>query len=317
MRNRGLFANMLFVVAFIYLFMAIIKIFLPITSVEIQKDINYNFAFNYSLQNIYNDDTNKTKQPVKKSINFELIGIYSDGKKSVVTISKNKQTSILSIGEEYDGFELIKTTNILAIFTNNNNEYELSIEDTKDKKINSSFKIEKIDPLSTYDVEYSDIQQYKDNPKKLWSEITINKKQVGYMVDKIKKDSKIASLGLKKGDIIKMVNGQDIQSDGDAVKLYKSINELEFMTITVLRDGEYVDLEFNIIGQKDETINTTTEEEQSNNTKEQTNQTNKTNKPIKQKKEQAEQNQLEEQTEEQNQTKLKKTEQNQTDKDSK
>jgi general secretion pathway protein C len=230
--------------------MSILKIFLPVSSVEIQKITNYNFAFNYSLHNIYKDKTKTTKHDNKSTMNFELIAIYSDGNNSVVIVSKDKRTEVVGVGEVYEKYELVGTTSVLAIWTKNNIRYELSIEDTKDRQINNAYKIENEDPLVTREIDYNDIQYYKNNPQKLWNEININKTVDGYMVTKIKKNSKLSTLGLKKGDIIKVVNGKQLINDSDAIKLYKDIKNLEFMTITILRAGEYIDFEFNIKGQQ-------------------------------------------------------------------
>ncbi len=248
MRNRGLLANSMLIVALIYLVMSILKIFLPISSVELQKDIDFNFAFNYSLQNIYKDKIKKKDSQNRSSMSFELIGIYSDGNNSVVIISKDKRTEVIAVGEVFEGFKLTGTTSILAIWDKNGIRHELSIEDTRDREIRNSYKIENEDPLATRDIKYTDIQYYKNNPQKLWDEININKTKNGYMITKIKKNSKLSTLGLKNGDIIKVVNGKELINDSDAIKLYKDIKSAEFVTITVLRDDKYIDIDFNIKG---------------------------------------------------------------------
>jgi len=246
MKNRGLIANGLLIIALIYLFMSVVKIFLPITSVELQKEIDYNFAFNYSLQNIYKDKTKKKGSQSRSSLDFELIGIYSDGKNSVVIVSKDKRTEVIAVGEEYSGYKLIDTTNTLAIWDKDGIRHELSIENTKDRAINNAYKIENNDPFGTKDIKYEDIQYYKNNPQKLWSEININKTAQGYTVTKIKPGSRISMTGLKQGDIIKVINGTELKSDSDAIKFYKDIKTLEFVTISVLRGDKYIDLEYNI-----------------------------------------------------------------------
>ncbi len=246
MRNRGMIANGLLIIALIYLFMSVVKIFLPITSVELQKEIDYNFAFNYSLQNIYKDKTKKKGSQNRSSLDFKLIGIYSDGKNSVVIVSKDKRTEVVAVGEEYKGYKLVDTTNILAIWTRDNTHYELSIEDTKDRKIEAAYKIENDDPFGTKEIKYTDIQYYKKNPQKLWDEININKTKAGYTVTKIEPGSKLSTIGLKKGDIIKVINGTELKEDRDAIKFYKDIKNLEFIIISVLRGDKYIDIEYNI-----------------------------------------------------------------------
>ncbi len=98
----------------------------------------------------------------------------------------------------------------------------------------------------TKDIEYNDIDYYQKNQDKIWQEISIYKIDGNYQIQRIKKGSKMEKLGLKSGDIIKSVNGKEVKKDSDAIKLYQEVNKQEFVTLTILRDGEMFDIEYNI-----------------------------------------------------------------------
>lgn len=52
-----------------------------------------------------------------------------------------------------------------------------------------------------------------------------NGKVVGYKMAKVKKGSKWEKMGLKKGDVIKSINGQPVNSPTEAMELYTELKE--------------------------------------------------------------------------------------------
>ena len=85
---------------------------------------------------------------------------------------------------------------------------------------------------------------------KIWKDIGLaqyknNGKADGFKVNFIKKGSDIEKLGLKRGDILKAVNAEPLNLSS-AMGFFNDINNLENLTLTVLRNGESKDLEYEI-----------------------------------------------------------------------
>ncbi|CAA6824183.1 MAG: General secretion pathway protein C [uncultured Sulfurovum sp.] len=85
---------------------------------------------------------------------------------------------------------------------------------------------------------------------KIWKDIGLaqykeNGKADGFKVNFIKGGSDIEKLGLKRGDILKAVNAEPLNLSS-AMSFFNDINNLENLTLTVLRNGKSEDLEYEI-----------------------------------------------------------------------
>ncbi len=247
--NNSLFKNSFFIAVSIYILSALIGLFLPTSTISKIKQPVINFKYNYSLSNIFQDQ--KTKQPKNidlKKLNFILIAVYVDAKNSVAVVEKNNKTDVLSIGDIFDGYKFVEATSYQAIFEKNGKKYKIELKNSKLSKLQQDriqSKQTNTD-TKTKDIEYNDIDYYQKNQDKIWQEISIYKIDGNYQIQRIKKGSKMEKLGLKSGDIIKSVNGKEVKKDSDAIKLYQEVNKQEFVTLTILRDGEMFDIEYNI-----------------------------------------------------------------------
>jgi type II secretion system protein C len=111
--------------------------------------------------------------------------------------------------------------------------------------------IERGDIIAEKEVTRSDINSYASNPSKIWKDISIVPlksagKIIGFKVTRIKKSSKMATLGLQKGDVIIEANNIKLSSFKDAIKLYENIDKLNTISLIVLRNNEEKEIIYEI-----------------------------------------------------------------------
>lgn len=74
----------------------------------------------------------------------------------------------------------------------------------------------------------------------------LNGKPDGLFVSNIQQDSIFARLGLRNGDILKGVNGKNIQSVDDALKLYQDLKSASDVAVQIKRKGELLSIGYHI-----------------------------------------------------------------------
>jgi len=257
----------LVVIKFVWFLIA--EILLPPTGVNYtpQKNIK---ALYYRVKLTQNrvapPKVKKTKpQIVSKIKDITLLAIYDDERMSVVTVAYKKKTKVLSSGERINGFRLQSAGADYALFEKNGKTYTLSLL----KKSNSKSYIGKrphqrkktttkahptgevVDAGDHKIVDKSLITHYAQNMDAIYKNIGIKEtKKSGdkqaFSVSYIKKNSPFAQLGLEKGDVIKSVNGQSIDSYNAAFALYKEIGTVENVTLVIQRGKEEMELEYEV-----------------------------------------------------------------------
>ena len=194
--------------------------------------------------------------------NMILKGLYGNSSKGFAIValkSKPRVTTLVGIGEEFSGY-ILKSIQLKSVtFIKNNKEYTLNLEEIdkkssitrvqKSKKIVSKAISNSVDTQK--DVSRNDISFYAKNPKQIWRDISIVEvkkagKIYGFKIRKIKPNSKFASLGLKKGDIIIKANNVDLKSYRDAIQIYKHIDKIDTVQIVVLRNNQEMEFTYEI-----------------------------------------------------------------------
>lgn len=95
------------------------------------------------------------------------------------------------------------------------------------------------------------LEHYTQNMDDIWKEIGINEvkeggKISGFMVHFVKRGSAMAKLGLKKGDIIKAINGQELNSYQGAWDTFKDIGSAKDLSLTIKRGTKEMELNYAI-----------------------------------------------------------------------
>lgn len=105
--------------------------------------------------------------------------------------------------------------------------------------------------VSTFTITKNFIRESTNNVAQIMANVRIKPhfkdgKPAGFKLSRIKKGSMFQSMGFKDADIIKSVNGHKIQTAGDIMKLYGTLNDANFFSIEVLRGNQIKTLNYRV-----------------------------------------------------------------------
>jgi general secretion pathway protein C len=243
--------NILIVIIIAKIISLFISLYLPDDGIELE--LKYKNTPKYQRVDFKNMIGSSDSKLIVKDIsnaisitNMVLKALYGKENKGYVVIalkSTPKKTSIISVGEKYQGYTLKSISRDSAVFTKLSKDYILEIDYVKDIA-NKHKKMIKVVKQKEYNhiVPRTEIAKYIKNPKRLSREISIKEilnagSIAGFKITKIKKNSNIEKLGLKKGDVIIRANNIDLKSYKDVLDIYKDINKLKVLQLVVLRDN--------------------------------------------------------------------------------
>ncbi len=239
--------------------------YLPDETVELKLKSNYQpqykrYDFKNMIQQSRSQTTGTTQEQSSTSsgisiTNMILKGLYGTQKKAFVIVamrSNPKKTEIIAIGESYKGYTLRSITPKSAIFEKGKKDYVLEFEKPKKGAVITKVKKRSYnDEESQREVTRSDIEYFAKNPAQIWKDISIvevkeGRKIKGFKITKINPNSKFATLGLQKGDVIIKANNVTLESYRDAIEIYKNINKLDTIAIVVKRNNQEKELVYEI-----------------------------------------------------------------------
>jgi len=199
---------------------------------------------------------------------IKLLAIYNAADMTVVTVMFKHKTKVLGRGEEINGFILEGAGSNYAIFSKNGKSYRTNL--IKGEKGSGSGSIQTVTPASSLRVgsmnrargEITDagdhkivdrslLKHYAGNMDDIYKNIGITEVKdgntlKGFKLTYVKRGSPFAKLGIRRGDIIKSINGQEINSYNAAFKVYKNIANAESLTLVIIRGTEEMELEYEI-----------------------------------------------------------------------
>lgn len=198
--------------------------------------------------------------------NIKLLAIYNASDMTIVTVSFGAKTRVLSKGDKVKGFALQSATNQYAIFIKQGKTYKISLTKTKNSskmistasytpppqvKKSTSSKGEIVDAGKLKIIDKSLVEHFATNLNEVGKNIGIRevksadgKMQFG--ISFIRRGSPFAKLGVRRGDIIKSVNGQKIDSYNTAFGVYKNIANITNLTMVIERNKEEMELEYEV-----------------------------------------------------------------------
>jgi len=198
-----------------------------------------------------------------------LQAIYSSADVTVVTVIYKKKTKILGRGDKVNGFTLVGGGSNYATFSKKSKLFRVELVNKKNSvKLASSIKVTKSN-ISTKksqnqkpDGEITDagdhklvdrslINFYSENPKDMYknigiTEVTDGGQVRGFKITFVRRKSHFAKLGLRRGDIIRSINGEEINGYGTAFETYKNIGKAESLTLSIERGKEKMELEYEV-----------------------------------------------------------------------
>ena len=232
---------------------------LPHFGIEHTKNYTINLYHNFKVSKAFAlkaPPPKKMNKPVYKLTNLKLKAIYSHQDRGVIAIEERGKLIFLSTGESFKGYKLIKVEPTKAIFEKDGKHYELYL-DEKNLKGKYSISLEEqmlINPEEvTIAVLKRDIDHYRRHFQKIWQNISIQeqidpktKRLTGFKVTKVNKNSLFGKIGLQKGDIIIGANNKTFRTYSDVLKIYNNIDKYNSIKLTILRNNQKKDLEYEI-----------------------------------------------------------------------
>ena len=236
-------------------------------------------------QNLYyrvrvpsNDQLQKVEKPKvapQGSIkDIDLLGIYSASDITVVTVRHKGKTKVLSKGEMINGFVLEGAGSDFATFSKEEKLYNVTlIKPKKNSKGTGSIKTvngpdgmqqkeanagqgqmpsgEIVDTGDRKIIDKSLLTHYTTNMDEIFKDIGIQDMKegdrvTGFQVSFVRRGSHFSKLGLQRGDIIKSVNGQEINSYNAAFGIFKEVQNMANMTLVIIRDNKEMELEYEV-----------------------------------------------------------------------
>ncbi len=217
-----------------------------------------------------------TKKPVQIAGSIKdirLIAVYNASDTTVVTVSYKRKSKILGRGDVINGFTLVGGGSTYATFTKGGKTYRVDLQKSKSTSASNS----SITPASKYSkrsiaktsttslgepegdiedvgdhkiIDKSLVDHYAKNVKEIYKNIGIRESKVNgktqFKITFVKRGSPFAKLGVKRGDIIKSLNGQEINSEAEAFMIMKDIDNIENITLGIMREKKEMELEYEI-----------------------------------------------------------------------
>jgi len=196
-----------------------------------------------------------------------LLAIYHASDISVITVEYKHKSKVLSTGDELNGYTLTGTGNNFAIFTKEAKKYKVmldkkhheatdnnSMENTEDykKRANNKKSLGEVtNEGSVRIIDRSLLEHYAENMDDIYknigiSEIKRGKNLEGFKIDFVRKDSPFSKMGIRRNDVIKSINGQEIKSYNEAFVVYKNIKNANELSLVVQRGKEEMELDYEI-----------------------------------------------------------------------
>ncbi|SMC10189.1 PDZ domain-containing protein [Nitratiruptor tergarcus] len=262
--NQSLF-KWIFGIALVALFAKIVSLallfILPHFGINQEPKYSINLYRNYHVAKAFGVTLKKKKKkvikkPVYKLTNVKLKALYSENGKGIIVIEEKGKIIFLSTGESFKGYKLIRIYPDKVVFEKNGKHYELKPEE-KGLQGKYSTTLEEQMLYNPEEVKFAvlkrDIDRYKKHFNEIWKNISIKeqldpktKRLKGFKVVDIKKNSIFAKIGLQKGDIIIGANNKTFTSYSDVLRLYNNIDKYNAIKITILRNNQKKDLEYEI-----------------------------------------------------------------------
>lgn len=190
------------------------------------------------------------------SMNFTLVGtILNEGGVSWAVIMDNQNNR----EDRYTVGSVIKGAKVVMILRN---KVVLNIDGKDELLVMGIEKIRADEKTSekggagsgevvAYTINKEVIQKSVSNIGDIMTQLRVKPyfhegKPSGFLISNIKNGSVVDSLGFKDGDIIKGVNGEEIRSVEDIMRLYGTIKDSSFFSVGIVRGNENKTLNFKV-----------------------------------------------------------------------
>ncbi len=198
--------------------------------------------------------------------NISLLAIYNDSSVTVITVEHKGETKVMSRGEKINEFVLEGAGYDYALFSKNSKMYKIHLISSRnsdkhskiDRPLSSgtqaSVGVAQGDIVDNGDIRVIDkelIDHYAENIDDIYKNIGIRELKKGgvvrgFRISSIKKGSPFSKLGLKTNDVIKSINGEEMNSYNAAFSMYGDIKNIGNMTLVIIRGNKEMEFEYEI-----------------------------------------------------------------------
>ncbi len=205
-------------------------------------------------------------KPAGSIRDITLLGVYSATDVTVVTIRYKGKSKVLNKGESVNGFTLDRAGHDYAIFTKGGKEYKVVLQHTKaarsnavrtvghpsvPKAVSSTPEGEIVDAGDRKIIDHGLVEYFGKHMGEIEKNIGIREVKKGgsiegFRVTFVKRGSPFAKLGLKRGDLLKAVNGEALTSYKVAFDIYKQVGDMQNMTLVIQRGNQEMELEYEV-----------------------------------------------------------------------
>ena len=202
---------------------------------------------------------------------YRLVAIYSTGKRAIVTLVRGSKSFVLSNdtnGGEVEGYHLKEVTTTTARFQKGDDTTLLRLYEKKlpVSAVSSAMQTTAptpkkpetkkasppiVDDGDTKRIDRSLIREYTQNPEKIWKniglyEVKSDGKLDGFKVRFVRRGTPFEKLGLKRGDIIKAINGEPIVDYATPMRMLKSADTIDDLSLIIERNHEEQELKYEV-----------------------------------------------------------------------
>lgn len=189
---------------------------------------------------------------------YTLIGVFKEGKKPFAFLEdSSKVIKVVKQGETTNGLKLVKVNfDSIDLLINGQNKTlkfpaVISTKTTADNTAKDAGTIHEL-PLQISISKAEVMNETKDMNKLLTSMVIAPYYEgstfQGFRFEQIKDNSLLYKIGLRQGDILKKINGTDIESPQQAISIFSKINELTSVNIDIIRETQRKSLFVDIRG---------------------------------------------------------------------
>jgi len=209
------------------------------------------------------------KKPVGSIKDIQLLAIYNASDVTVVTVIYKGKTKVLGRGDVINGFTLEGAGSDYATFSKNGKAYRVDLIKSKQKGIGSIKPVpfsatkkppkefakepegEIVDAGDHKIIDRSLFDHYVKNMNDIYKNIGIKEIKKGNQIDGfqitfVRRGTPFSKLGIKRGDILKSVNGEELTSYNAAFEAYKAMNDAQNVTVVIQRGNKTMELEYEI-----------------------------------------------------------------------
>jgi len=258
---------------------------LPVTGVE-REGSHFKHALHYRYRLASEAELKAPPKPKKRTTapkeggslsGYKLVGIYSTKDRAVVTLMKGSKSQVIASGPrggEVAGYHLKEANATAAVFVKGDDRVTLKLYE---KAVPSSSSASRavpsgqpaaktpataseapskdaggiVDRGETKVISRNLIEDYTQNPDKIWKNIGLYEvkngdKLDGFKVRFVRKGSPFEKLGLKRGDVIKAINGEPITDYATPMRMLRDADTIDDLSLTIERNHEEQELKYEV-----------------------------------------------------------------------